>query len=66
VLLDLRPDAGPWPDDAAIVAAFEQRFGWEDDPGLLAAMRALQPRMGRAGPGTDVSGSVLQVWVATD
>lgn len=60
-LVDLRGGEG-WPDDAAIVGAYEQRFGWEENPALLAAMRELGERLGSAGDGTPVSDSVLRVW----
>lgn len=60
-LVDLRGGEG-WPNDAAIVGAYEQRFGWEDNPELLAAMRELGERLGSAGDGTPVSDSVLRVW----
>jgi len=64
VLVDLRADASSFPDDAAVIDAFERRFGWEDDPALLRAMQAMGARMGAAGQRHPVGESMLQVWVA--
>lgn len=64
VLIDLRADTSRWPDSAAVIGAYEQRFGWEGNDALLASMRALGARMSPAGPPIAVGDSVLRVWVA--
>lgn len=62
-LIDLRPDVATWPDDAAIIDAHERRYGWEDRPDLLAAMRQIGQGMKPLTAPRAVGGGQLRVWV---
>jgi len=62
-LIDLRPTVDAWPDDAAVIDAHERRYGWEDRPELLAAMRRIGEGMEPLTEPKAVGGGQLRVWV---